>query len=105
MPVSERPASRMDTLAQGPSCGGVTSVQALPPSRVTWTRPSSLPAQMIFASTGDGASAYTTPRCVALAGSVPRYLPTFAGGSHVLRVRSGLISFQLSPRSVDIHTL
>ena len=36
---------------------GVTSCQVLPPSRVTWTRPSSLPAQSTPGSTGDSAKA------------------------------------------------
>ena len=45
-----------DTLAQGASAGGVTSCQVLPPSRVTWTRPSSVPTQIKEASSGEGAT-------------------------------------------------
>ncbi len=45
----------------------------------------------------DGASVYTTPRCVGRAASVVPYLPTLAGTVHVLRVRSGLICSQLWP--------
>ena len=44
------------------SCAGVTFFQCAPPSRVIQTRPSSVPAQSVFASNGEGASAYTTPR-------------------------------------------
>ena len=40
---------------------GVTFCQVVPPSRVTWTRPSSLPAQIVFASRGLGAMVNTTP--------------------------------------------
>ena len=46
-----------------------------------------------------------TPRRVALAASVARYLPTLAGGSHVARVRSGLISVQLWPPSLVFQSV
>ena len=45
----------MDTLAHGPISGGVTFFQVLPLSRVTWISPSSVPAQIVFESTGLGA--------------------------------------------------
>ena len=48
-------ASISDTLAQGVSCGGVTSVNVRPPSRVTWISPSSVPAHRSCSSSGDGA--------------------------------------------------
>ena len=36
---------------------GATLFQCAPPSRVSWIKPSSVPAQMRFASLGEGASA------------------------------------------------
>src|SRR2546426_8184045 len=78
----------MLTFAQGTSCFGVMSSQLFPPSRVRWIRPSSLPAQSTPPSFGEGASAYTTPRCSGLASSDPRYFPTLAGTSQLRRVRS-----------------
>ena len=38
----------IETFAHGTSCGGVTSVQFVPPLRVTWISPSSVPAQIRF---------------------------------------------------------
>ena len=35
---------------------GVTLVQVLPPSRVSWTRPSSVPAQICPCASGDSAT-------------------------------------------------
>ena len=49
-------ASTSDTLAQGVSAKGVTSCQVLPPSRVTWIRPSSVPTHNKEASSGEGAT-------------------------------------------------
>ncbi len=46
-----------------------------------------------------------TPRCTGLACSVPRYLPTFGGASHVLRVRSGLMRVQVWPPSRVFHSV
>src|SRR6266516_7196004 len=46
-----------------------------------------------------------TPRCVGLAVSAPRYLPTVAGTSHVFRVRSGLIFCQLLPPLAVFHSV
>ena len=40
---------------------GVTFAQFFPPSRVSWTRPSSVPAQIVPASCGDSARAKMTP--------------------------------------------
>ena len=57
-------ASRMEIFHHGPMAGGVTSRQVRPLSRVTWIRPSSVPAQRVFESTGLGAIVYTTPRRV-----------------------------------------
>ncbi len=44
-----------------PAMAPVTLVQVFPPSRVTWTRPSSLPAQMTPFCFGDSAIAKTVP--------------------------------------------
>ena len=90
---------------QGFNCGGVTLSQCAPPSCVTQIRPSSVPAQIRFSSSGEGASAYTTPRSVGLASLLFAYLPTLAGTFQVLRVRSGLIRFQSSPPSSLCHTV
>ena len=46
-----------ETLLHGVSSGGVTFFQVLPPSRVTWIRPSSVPAQIVLTSLCDGATA------------------------------------------------
>jgi len=41
----------IDTFAQGPRSGGVTSVQVVPPFLVTWISPSSVPTQIVSTST------------------------------------------------------
>ena len=64
-----------------------------------------MPAHRSFASSGDGASAYTTPRCVGRASFVSRYFPTLAGTSQLARVRSGLIDCQVRPPSVVFRTV
>ena len=46
----------MDTFIHGFMSGGVTSRQVTPPSVVTWINPSSVPTQMRFTSSGDGAT-------------------------------------------------
>src|SRR5690348_7822459 len=98
-------ASSENTRHHGFNCGGVTLSQCEPPSRVTQIRPSSVPAQIKFSFSGEGASAYTTPRWLGLASLLLAYLPTLAGTFHVLRVRSGLICFQFVPPSSLCHTL
>src|ERR1043166_10292854 len=69
----------------------VTLVQFLPPSRVTWTSPSLVPAQSVPASFGDSAMAKTTPAYSTpmLSGVRPPELPIF---DLSLRVRSGLMT-------------
>jgi len=47
----------IDTRVNGATSRGVTSVQVLPPSRVTCTKPSSDPAQSTPFRNGDSASA------------------------------------------------
>jgi hypothetical protein len=49
-------ASSIETLLQGVRDGGVTFVHVFPPSAVRWTSPSSVPAQITFASLYPGAS-------------------------------------------------
>ena len=78
---------------------GVTFCQLLPSSRVSCTRPSSVPAQITPLSWGDTASAkivsYTsTPVTSLLTGPPER--PCLLGS---LRVRSGLIVSQVVPWS------
>src|SRR5262249_32512644 len=72
-----------------------------PPSRERWTSPSSEPAQKTPASWGDSRKAkmvqYTSaPESSAVIG--PPEAPCLLGA---LRVRSGLITCQLAPSSVE----
>jgi hypothetical protein len=46
-----------------------------------------------------------TARSTNFALSLPRYLPTFAGTAHPLRVRSGLMRVQLLPPLVVLHSV
>src|ERR1051325_4611391 len=77
----------------------VTLVQFLPPSRVSWTKPSFVPAQITPASFGDSAIANTTP-----AYSTPMLSPVSPPENPCrllsFNVRSGLITCQLCPASV-----
>src|SRR5271169_4689875 len=60
--VSKWPASILKMRVHGLICGGVTLVHFAPPSIVTCSRPSPVPAQRTFTSSGDGASAVIDPR-------------------------------------------
>src|SRR3954453_19736008 len=83
-------------------CGGVTLFHFVPPSVVSWMRPSPLPAHRTLTSSGEGASAVTVP---AAEGVTPdAYLPALAGTSQVWRVRSPLIGVQLWPPSIVFQT-
>src|SRR5437867_9155038 len=77
----------------------VTLVQFFPPSRVIWTSPSLVPAQITPASLGDSAIAKTTG-----AYSTPMLSPVSPPEKPCLllsfEVRSGLITCQLLPPSV-----
>src|SRR6266511_4066718 len=81
----------------------VTSVQCAPPSRVACTLPSFVPAQITPRLIGDSAMAITSP-----AGSTPVLsgVSPPEGRCRVvsLRVRSGLISFQVTPASDEACT-
>src|SRR4051812_47053723 len=87
--TSKCEASNCVTLLQGVSSGGVTFFQFLPPSRVTQSRPSSVPAQIVSMLLKDGASEYTTPRCFAAFGSFAAIVPNVEGMPGSGRVRSG----------------
>ncbi len=51
----------LQTRAQSGRASGVTLLQEAPPSRETWTRPSSEPAQKRPACAGDSAKANMVP--------------------------------------------
>src|SRR3954447_26252858 len=95
----------IQVLAGTPGTFFSTLVQVWPPSRVTCRRPSSVPTQI-------------TPFCFAL-GAMERMVVRFSAAltsrvgpplffccchSGLLVVRSGLITVQLAPRSVDLWT-
>src|SRR5688500_191391 len=105
--VSKCDASMMEILLHGRcfSTGGVTSFHVRPPLNVTWIRPSSLPAQMMFSLMYDGAIVYTTPGCRLVALRSLAYLPTLGGTTESVRVRSGEISCQLCPPFVVCQTV
>src|ERR1700740_3319649 len=77
----------------------VTFVQLLPPSRVSCTNPSFVPAQITPASLGDSAIAKTVPAYSTpiLSGVSPPEIPIRLLS---FRVRSGLMICQLLPPSV-----
>ena len=88
-------------VSASPTPLGVTFVHVFPPSRVSWTSPSSVPTQMVCASNGDSAIQkivlYTSPPAPSLVIGTPPG-PCFVLS---LRVRSGLIGVQLVPPSVE----
>src|SRR5271168_4543232 len=100
--MSKWPASMLKMRVQGLISGGVTLVHFAPPSRVTWIRPSPVPAQSTLTSTGEGARAVIVPS--GDGPTVEPYLPAFTGMSHVWRVKSPLIGVQLCPPLVVFHT-
>src|SRR6266542_1061283 len=100
-PAAYRDGSMLLTVPQGGSPGrfAVTLVHVLPASRVIWTRPSLVPAQMSPFSSRDSAianmtPAYSTPM---LSGVRP---PELCCLLLSFSVRSGLITCQLLPPSV-----
>src|SRR5216683_2110333 len=86
---------------QGASLGmfPVTSVQDAPPSRVRCTRPSFDPTQITPACRGDSAMANRVAPSKVMRLSVVTP-PELCSWVVSLRVRSGLITFQLEPPSV-----
>src|ERR687888_337263 len=87
--------------AHGDSLGmlAVTLVQCAPPSIETWISPSFDPAQSTPALTGDSASANRVAPSNVMRLSVVTP-PELCWCVVSLRVRSGLTTFQLAPRSV-----
>src|SRR5512143_3338398 len=100
VPLSKRDGSMLEIVPQSssPLMLPVTSVQWPPPSRVSWTFPSLVPAQMSPRLSGDSAMANTTPAYSTpmLSGVSP---PEGTCRVLSLRVRSGLISFHVTPPS------
>ena len=70
-------------------------VHFAPPSMVTCSSPSPVPAHSTLTSSGDGASAVIEPSGAGV--TEDAYLPAFAGTSQVWRVRSPLMAVQLWP--------
>src|SRR5262249_4343302 len=101
VPASYREASTLLMVPHGGRFGMffVTFVQVLPPSRVSGSRPSLVPAQISPACLGDSEIANTTPAYSTpmLSGVRP---PELCWRLLALSVRSGLISCQLWPPSV-----
>ena len=105
VPGSYRDASIELIVPQGNRLGMelVTLVHVVPPSRVTCTRPSFVPAHRIFPSSGDSAIENTTPAYSTpmLSGVRP---PEIIWRDLSLRVRSGEIVCHVMPLSVLICT-
>src|SRR5512144_2268659 len=91
--LSKCPASTLKMRVHGLISPGVTFLHVAPPSTVTWMLPSSVPAQRIFTSRGEGESAVML--LIGEGVTVLAYLPLLAGTAHVWRARSGLIRDQL----------
>src|SRR5260221_3042241 len=102
VPASYRDGSILLTVTHTGRLGMffVTFVQLLPPSRVTCTNPSLVPAQITPACFGDSAMAWTTSpySTPMLSGVSP---PELCWRLLSFSVRSGLISCQLCPASTD----
>jgi hypothetical protein len=99
--ASKCEASRRENLLQGRSRARRESrpSSAHPPSVVTWTRPSSLPAHNPRAVQRRGREGIDHSPLRGLRASVSRYLPTLGGGVQEGRVRSGLMAVQVCPPS------
>src|SRR5437773_11197981 len=94
----------MTLMPAGGRFGGVTFVQVLPPSRVTWTRPVLAPTQMTPAATGEGASAVIDPPAAG-APTPPVAGPGGAGNATPGgAARSPLIVRHVRPRSLEPRT-
>src|ERR1035438_2924385 len=83
-------------------CGGVVLVQWAPPSVVSCSRPSPVPAHRTLTSSGAGARAPPEPAGEGV--TVEAYLPALRGTSQVWRVRSPLMAVQLWPPLVVFQT-
>src|SRR5213075_104091 len=84
---------------------GVTFAQFLPSSVVTWTKPSSVPAQIVPCFFGDSASAKTVSYYSTDVMSRGRGPPLGCCLLLSLRVRSPLICVHVFPWSVVLKTL
>src|SRR5437868_14002141 len=94
------------TCRRRPHCGrfailAVALVQFFPPSRVTWTTPSSVPTQIVLGSTGEIDIERIAPTVSAPLRSSEIGPPLLCCLAWSLRVRSGLIGVQLLPPSVE----
>ena len=85
--------------------GGVTFFHALPVSRVSQTRPSSVPAHSVPLATGDAASTNTVSKYSTLVMSSWIGPPDGCCFDLSLRVRSFEIAVQVLPSSLDRHTI
>src|SRR5689334_5673162 len=83
---------------------GVTLLQVLPPSFVTWISPSSVPAHNTPFCAGDSASVNTVSKNSTVVLSLVSTPPDDCCLLLSLRVRSGLITVQLCPWSVLLNT-
>src|SRR5512138_2644182 len=94
---------RTDPQVGMPGRFAVTFVHVLPPSRVSCTSPSFVPTQISPFSAFDSAIAYTTSAYSTpmLSGVRPPEISCF---DLSLRVRSGLITRQVRPPSLDMWT-
>src|SRR5262245_13217464 len=99
---SKCPASILKMRVHGLIDGGVTFVHVVPPSRVIWMLPSSVPTQTMPIESGLGLSAVMLP--IGAGFTVLAYLPTLAGTVHVWRVRSGEIRDHEWPWSTLFQT-
>src|SRR6202049_984076 len=103
VPASFGEASIMLTVPHSGMAFGVTLSQCWPPSRVTCTNPSSVPAQIKSFCTGDS----TTEKIVSYTSTPVLSLvigpPEAACFALSLRVRSGLMIVQLIPASVVLN--
>src|SRR5689334_1517155 len=96
VPGSYFDGSTLDTAANFGEPLGVTSVQVRPSSRVSWTSPSIVPAQISPVVTGDSAIAKTTIELSTYRLSVTSP-PLDRSRVVSLVLRSGLIVSQLCP--------
>ena len=97
--ASKCEASICVTLLQGVSPGGVTSAQCAPPSRVTQTRPSSVPAHSVSMLFDDGAERVDRRRA-ALRRPWDACVPTLAGSRARLARQVGADRGQVMPPSL-----
>src|SRR5215831_10516453 len=84
-----------------PLMAAVTFVQFLPPSRVTCTRPSSVPTQMVLGSTGESDMDRIAPTVSAPLRSSQIGPPLESCLVLSLRVKSGLTGVKWVPPSVE----